>query len=195
MTSLPIPPALPGASADDADRVLAELHVAGRRLDRVAEVVAGFAGTAPLGPWARTHRSCLAAVQAVKEAARGVPEIAPGAVRARGWLIVGALRVNPTGRVALFEDAPLPLAGKELDLLARLAADPYTVVEKATLYRDVWGVDTRFPRTRTIDSHASKLRRRLAEAGAPTGEWIVNSWGRGYSLRPPVRAALQEVQA
>ena len=36
-------------------------------------------------------------------------------------------------------------------------------------------------RTRTVDSHASRLRRKLVEAGAPSDP-IVNEWGRGYRL-------------
>ena len=36
-------------------------------------------------------------------------------------------------------------------------------------------------RTRTVDSHASRLRRKLVAAGAPSDP-IVNEWGRGYRL-------------
>ena len=35
--------------------------------------------------------------------------------------------------------------------------------------------------TRTVDSHASRLRRKLIVAGAP-GDPVVNAWGRGYRL-------------
>ena len=38
-------------------------------------------------------------------------------------------------------------------------------------------------RTRTVDSHASRLRRKLAACGA--GErWVANVWGVGYRLLP-----------
>jgi DNA-binding response OmpR family regulator len=47
--------------------------------------------------------------------------------------------------------------------------------------RDVWGY--RVPgRTRTLDSHASRLRRKLRDAGAGT-EIVDNVWGVGYRLR------------
>ena len=35
-------------------------------------------------------------------------------------------------------------------------------------------------RTRTVDSHASRLRRKLAAQGA--GPFVVNVWGVGYRL-------------
>ena len=36
-------------------------------------------------------------------------------------------------------------------------------------------------RTRTLDSHASRLRRKLREAGAPVA-LVENVWGVGYRL-------------
>ena len=35
-------------------------------------------------------------------------------------------------------------------------------------------------KTRTLDSHASRLRRKLARAGG--GPFVVNVWGVGYRL-------------
>jgi len=37
-------------------------------------------------------------------------------------------------------------------------------------------------RTRTLDSHASRLRRRLADAAADERRFVVNVWGVGYKL-------------
>jgi len=42
----------------------------------------------------------------------------------------------------------------------------------------VWGYRT-MGRTRTLDSHACRLRHKLAEAG---GTYVVNVWGVGYRL-------------
>jgi DNA-binding response OmpR family regulator len=75
---------------------------------------------------------------------------------------------------------PLALAGKEFDLLAELAADPGRIVTKQDLLARVWGYP-RHVQTRTVDSHASRLRRKLVAAGA-SGDPIVNAWGRGYRL-------------
>jgi DNA-binding response OmpR family regulator len=51
---------------------------------------------------------------------------------------------------------------------------------KEELLRDVWGYRGA-GRTRTVDSHASRLRRKLALGGAGD-RWIGNVWGVGYKL-------------
>ena len=75
----------------------------------------------------------------------------------------------------------LELPAKEFELLLRLAREPDRVFPKADLLRDVWGYQ--MPgRTRTLDSHASRLRRKLREAGADG--LVENVWGVGYRLLP-----------
>jgi DNA-binding response OmpR family regulator len=72
------------------------------------------------------------------------------------------------------------LAQKEYQLLLRLAREPQRVFTKAELLHDVWGY--RAPgRTRTLDSHASRLRRKLRACGAPVA-LVENVWGVGYRL-------------
>src|SRR3954451_17474223 len=73
----------------------------------------------------------------------------------------------------------LPLPAKEYDLLAKLATEPERVFTKEQLLREVWGYRS-LGRTRTLDSHASRLRRKLRHAGA--GPCVVNIWGVGYRL-------------
>jgi DNA-binding response OmpR family regulator len=95
-------------------------------------------------------------------------------------LDVGELALDRTARTVTVAGEPLHVAGKEFELLARLASEPRRVFTKDELLRDVWGY--RSPaRTRTLDSHASRLRRKLALAGA--GRCIVNVWGVGYRLK------------
>ncbi len=73
----------------------------------------------------------------------------------------------------------MQLAQKEYELLLRLARDPERVVTKAELLQEVWGYRAG-ARTRTLDSHASRLRRKLRELG---GDGLVeNVWGVGYRL-------------
>jgi DNA-binding response OmpR family regulator len=74
---------------------------------------------------------------------------------------------------------PVCLAGKEYELLLKLMTDPTRVFTKEQLLREVWGFRS-LGRTRTLDSHASRLRRKLAAAGA--GPVVVNVWGVGYRL-------------
>ena len=50
---------------------------------------------------------------------------------------------------------------------------------KEQLLREVWDFRS-LGRTRTLDSHASRLRRKLGTA-AP-GNFVLNVWGVGYGL-------------
>ena len=93
---------------------------------------------------------------------------------------VGELLLEPAARRASWGGAELPLSGREYDLLLELARDPGAVRSKADLLREVWRMPATM-RTRTVDSHASRLRRKLVAAGAPSDP-IVNEWGRGYRL-------------
>ncbi len=70
------------------------------------------------------------------------------------------------------------LSAKEFALLTALAADPNRVFTKQELLRDVWGwrVDGT---TRTLDSHACRLRQKLGVAG---DRFVLNVWGVGYRL-------------
>jgi len=52
------------------------------------------------------------------------------------------------------------------------------VFTKEELLRDVWGFRS-MGRTRTLDSHASRLRRKLDPEG---GCYVINHWGVGYRL-------------
>ena len=73
------------------------------------------------------------------------------------------------------------LSAKEYALLVELASDPARVFTREHLLRDVWGYRSYIP-TRTLESHASRVRCKLAAAGLPG--WVVNVWGVGYKLRP-----------
>ena len=74
------------------------------------------------------------------------------------------------------------LAQKEYELLLCLAREPERVFTKAELLRDIW--DYRLDgRTRTLDSHISRVRRKLREAGGPF-DLVENVWGVGYRLFP-----------
>ena len=98
--------------------------------------------------------------------------------RRAGPLRVGELVVDPARREVRVDGRPVQLANKEFSLLRMLASDPTRVFTKAELLRDVWGFRS-LGRTRTLDSHASRLRRKL---DPEHGRWVVNCWGVGYRL-------------
>jgi DNA-binding response OmpR family regulator len=61
-----------------------------------------------------------------------------------------------------------------------LAADPERVFTKDELLRAIWGAPT-LGVSRTLDSHACRLRDKLRRTGDRS--WVVNVWGVGYALR------------
>jgi len=95
-----------------------------------------------------------------------------------GPIRVGELVVDPLRRRVVVGEREVALAKKEFALLRVLATDPTRVFTKDELLRDVWGY--RNPgKTRTLDSHASRLRRKLDPEHS---RYIVNCWGIGYRL-------------
>ncbi len=97
----------------------------------------------------------------------------------RETLAVKDLTIDLAARVVRVGGEAVPLSGKEYDLLLALAEEPERVFRKDELLRDVWGFQSQ-GRTRTLDSHASRLRRKLTNGGGP--RYVVNAWGVGYSL-------------
>jgi DNA-binding response OmpR family regulator len=104
-----------------------------------------------------------------------------------GRLRVGELELDPVAREVRLRGRRIDLSQKEFALLRALAADPTRVLTKEELLRDVWGFRS-LGTTRTLDSHACRLRQKLAGDG---DRFVVNVWGVGYRLvdGPVVEAA------
>jgi DNA-binding response OmpR family regulator len=91
---------------------------------------------------------------------------------------VGDLVLDPVRRKVTVGEREVELAKKEFTLLRVLVGDPTRVFSKDELLREVWGY--RSPgKTRTLDSHASRLRRKLDPEHC---RYVVNCWGIGYRL-------------
>jgi DNA-binding response OmpR family regulator len=99
-------------------------------------------------------------------------------------VVAGTLRADTRTRLVTVAGRRVQLAQKEYELLLRLARDPERVFTKAELLKEVWGYRAG-ARTRTLDSHASRLRRRLRDAGGDPS-LVENVWGVGYRLLPSV---------
>jgi DNA-binding response OmpR family regulator len=98
--------------------------------------------------------------------------------RRSGPLRVGEIVVDSTRRRAWVGGREVHLSKKEFSLLRVLAGDPHRVFSKRELLGQVWG--QRAPtKTRTLDSHASRLRRKLDPERA---RFVINCWGVGYRL-------------
>ncbi len=98
-------------------------------------------------------------------------------------LTVGPLTIDLAARSITNDGALLHLPAKEFELLAALARDPRKVHMKEDLMERIWGY--RNAGTRTLDSHASRLRRRLLTVSE--GPWVINNWSVGYSLRTVIQ--------
>jgi DNA-binding response OmpR family regulator len=91
----------------------------------------------------------------------------------------GGLAIDPRRRLASYGGRSLRLSALEFALLNHLAGDPTRCFTRHELLRDVWGY--RAPgKTRTLDAHACRLRKRLKAVGADG--LVVNVRGVGYRL-------------
>ena len=92
---------------------------------------------------------------------------------------LGELLVDPARRKVMVGEREVHLARKEFVLLRVLASDPTRVFSKDELLRAVWGLRHTPGRTRTLDSHASRLRRKL---DSDHRRFVVNCRGIGCRL-------------
>lgn len=98
--------------------------------------------------------------------------------RAHGRLRVGPLVIDPPAREVRLRGRLVELSAKEFALLRALAVEPARVLTKDELLRGVWGFRS-IGQTRTLDSHACRLRHKLAMDG---DRFVINVWGVGYRL-------------
>ena len=92
---------------------------------------------------------------------------------------VGPLRIDTSAHLVSVAGRGVELRRMEFDLLVHLAREPERVFAKEELLRAVWQYRSGGS-TRTLDSHASRLRRRLDPDDAQ--RWVINVWGVGYRL-------------
>jgi DNA-binding response OmpR family regulator len=92
---------------------------------------------------------------------------------------VGPLAIDTDAHLVSVDGRDVSLRRMEFELLVHLAREPERVFAKDELLRAVWGYRSGGS-TRTLDSHASRLRRRLAPDGAR--RWVISVWGVGYRL-------------
>ena len=79
--------------------------------------------------------------------------------------VAGEIVIDLRSREVTVAGEPVALSATEYELLTTLAAEPTRTFTRAELMRIVWGYSGHH--TRTLDSHACRLRARLAGAGHP----------------------------
>jgi DNA-binding response OmpR family regulator len=81
------------------------------------------------------------------------------------------LNLDFVHKTALLDGEPLVLTHKEYELLAMLIQNTGDVVTRETLLLRLWGYSNQI-RTRTLDVHIHRLRRKLGEYGGTCIETI-----------------------
>lgn len=105
--------------------------------------------------------------------------------RRSGRVRIGRLELDTGARSVRVDGRAVELTRHEFALLTRLASDPTRVFPKRELLGELWGYPAG-TRTRTLDSHACRLRLKLNAPGEE--RFVVNVWGVGYRLLSPVDA-------
>lgn len=91
---------------------------------------------------------------------------------------VAGVNIDTVAREVRVNGSRVELSAKEFQLLATLAREPRRVFRKQELLESVWGYRA-VGSTRTLDSHASRLRKKLRPFSGGR-DYISNVWGVGY---------------
>ena len=119
--------------------------------------------TKPFSP-----RELVARVKAILRRVDGPAQERPGV------LVVGDVEVDNGRREARVRSEVVPLATREFDLLAFLAANAGLALSRQQLLDGVWGPEW-YGDERTVDVHVRQLRKKLGDA-LP----LATVWGVGY---------------
>jgi two-component system response regulator RegX3 len=95
-------------------------------------------------------------------------------------LRAGRFEIDAARRAVLLDGKEILLTLKEFDLAAYLFQDPGTLITRARLLEAVWSIGADVD-TRTVDTHASRVRRKLKLDGS-TGWTLQSVYGFGYRL-------------
>ncbi len=151
-----IPIVMLTARGDDVDRILGLEFGADDDLSK------------PFNP-----RELLARIKAILRRSRPVSD-------KRRRIAVGGIELDPASRSAAAGGQSISLTGTEFELLCCLAETPSEVVSKEQLSLRALG-RRNLPYDRSIDTHISNVRRKLADAGVSNPS-IQSRRGIGYFL-------------
>jgi DNA-binding response OmpR family regulator len=98
----------------------------------------------------------------------------------------GALTLDYARKLVILSGKEHPhLTPKEFELLYFLARRTPNPTDRASIYREVWGVEAPSEGSlKTVEVHVRRIRLKL---GWKSDQWLVSVSGRGYALIPPKR--------
>ena len=88
--------------------------------------------------------------------------------------------IDPGARTVIRGDDPILLTKTEFDLLVLLAKAPGIVLDRDTIYEEIWGIDF-LTSSNSLDVYVGYLRRKTEDGGKP--RLIHTVRGVGYVLR------------
>lgn len=94
----------------------------------------------------------------------------------------GRFEIDLERRTVQIEGRTIDLTQKEFDLAVYFFQNPGTLLSRTRLLEKVWGISSEVD-TRTVDTHASRLRRKLG-LDTTTGWRLLPVYGFGYRLEP-----------
>lgn len=146
------------------------LTAKGEEIDRIVGLELGADDyiAKPFSP-----REVVLRIRAVLRRTAGVQNpIASNQIRVNG------LMIDLDKHQAFSEEGTIDLTATEFKLLTLLAGSPGRVFTRSVLMDAVWGQDY-YGVDRTVDTHMSRLRRKLGDFG----EWIETVHGVGYRFK------------
>jgi DNA-binding response OmpR family regulator len=90
------------------------------------------------------------------------------------------LEVDFNHKTVALDSGSLVLTRKEFELLALLVENAGEIIPREALLMRIWGYSKEI-RTRTLDVHIRRLRRKL---GSYSGQYIETIFGVGYRFQP-----------
>jgi two-component system, cell cycle response regulator CtrA len=96
----------------------------------------------------------------------------------------GPITLDLAARTVVVDGARVHLTGKEFAILEMLCLRKGMTLTKEMFLNHLYGGRDE-PELKIIDVFICKLRKKLANAGAPANGCIETVWGRGYALRDP----------
>lgn len=96
---------------------------------------------------------------------------------------IGRYRTDAANRAVVIGEQAVTLTEREFELARYLLANAGKVVTRGELLKNVWRITAEGVETRTIDTHMSKLRRKLGFDGEH-GLKLTSIYNHGYRLEP-----------
>jgi DNA-binding response OmpR family regulator len=107
-------------------------------------------------------------------------EVASRRTKPRSISQVGVYEINQDTRQIALRGALVDLTQKEFELACYLFRHPGKLLSRVHLLEKLWGLNANVD-TRTVDTHVSRIRRKLA-IGPENGWQIIPVYGYGYRI-------------